>query len=46
LKKKQDNNSKKATEMSKLICENEETNEVPSPSTEASYLDDKNIIEK
>ena len=46
LKKKQDNNPKKSTEMSKLICETEETKEVSSPSTETNYLDDKNIIEK
>ena len=46
LKAKQTKNDKNSTEMSKLICEDEDKKTDDSTKKSDSYLDDKNIIEK
>jgi hypothetical protein len=44
--KKSDSSSKNKTEMSKLICENDDKSKEDDGKKSSSYLDDKNIIEK
>ena len=46
LKEKQKTTPKTPTEMSKLICEDDDKSKASASNKSSSYLDDENIIEK